>query len=202
MPAALFKRPGFPIIGAVPTVADVSALLDAFDPGRDARATRSVARMRDLLRRSPAPFDRTSYEPGHVTASGVVLSPDRTSVLLVYHRRLRRWLQPGGHIEPDDATVVAAASREVLEETGIEVAGGKIAAVVGVHVHPIPAARAEPPHWHHDVALAFRAPDTRLRPTNEVRDAVWCDVEDLDRYAVDRALRHSVVRALHNGRRS
>ena len=162
MPAALFKRPGFPIIGAVMTVADVSALLDAFDPGRDARATRSVARMRDLLYRSSAPFDRTSYEPGHVTASGVVLSPDRASVLLVYHRRLRRWLQPGGHIEPDDATVVAAASREVLEETGIEVAGGKIAVVVGVHVHPIPAARGEPPHWHHDVALAFRARDTRL----------------------------------------
>lgn len=180
----------------MPTVAEVRALLDAFAPGSDERAVRSLALVRDLLHRVPDPFARTAYEPGHLTASGVVLSPDRARVLLVYHRRLRRWLQPGGHIEADDASVPAAARREVLEETGIEAFPETGAAVVGVDVHEIPAAKGEPTHWHHDMALAFQARDVELTPAEEIRDAVWCPVGELDRYGVDEALRASVQRAL------
>jgi len=196
LPAALFKRPGFPIITAVLTVADVATLLDAFDPRGDARAALSVARVRALLAQSPDPFARTTYAPGHLTASGVVLSPDRGSVLLVYHRRLARWLQPGGHIEPEDESVTEAARREVLEETGVKLDRDRAALVVGVDVHAIPAARGEPPHWHHDLAVTFVARKKKLRPTEEVREAVWCALDDLDRYAVDGALRRSVKRAL------
>jgi 8-oxo-dGTP pyrophosphatase MutT (NUDIX family) len=192
----LFKRTAVPIIAPVLTVAHVAGLLRDFDPRGDARAAASLARVQDLLARSPAPFARTTYQPGHVTASGVVLSPDRASVLLVYHRRLQRWLQPGGHIEPEDGTVAEAACREVREETGIRVLDYRAAPVVGVDVHPIPAARGEPPHWHHDVALGFVARKTRLRPTEEVREAVWCAVDGLDRYAVGAGLRRSVERAL------
>ena len=193
---ALFKRRGGPYHSAVPTVRDVFGLIDAFAPGEDSRAGRSVTLVRDLLARSPAPFFRSSYELGHLTASGVVLSPDRSSVLLVYHRRLARWLQPGGHIERDDATIEAAARREVLEETGVTPLEGTGAVVVGVDVHEIPAARGEPPHWHHDIALAFGATMQPPRPTEEVRDAVWCAVTELDRYGVDTALRLSVARAV------
>jgi 8-oxo-dGTP pyrophosphatase MutT (NUDIX family) len=183
----------------VPTVAEVRALLDAFTPGSNGRAARSLARVRELLDRVADPFARTMYEPGHLTASGVVLSPDRGAVLLVYHRRLRRWLQPGGHIEAADPTVAAAARREVLEETGIDTVPDTDPVLVGVDVHEIPAARGEPSHWHHDLAVAFHASDTRLNPAEEIRDAVWCAVGELDRYEVDDALRASVKRALHLG---
>ena len=100
-------------------VADLHAIVDAFDPAGNPRATWSRARLLSLLREHPRPLERTSYDPGHVTASGLVLSPDGSSVLLVLHRRLGRWLQPGGHLEPGDPDIAAAARREVREETGL-----------------------------------------------------------------------------------
>lgn len=58
-------------------------------------------------------------QPGHLTASALVISADGQQVLLVAHRRIRRWVQPGGHLEPTDPTVAAAALREATEETGL-----------------------------------------------------------------------------------
>src|SRR6476659_4087444 len=65
------------------------------------------------------PFSRAAFTPGPFTASAFVLSPDRRRLLVVFHRKLGRWLQPGGHIEPSDASIVDAARREVEEETGV-----------------------------------------------------------------------------------
>jgi 8-oxo-dGTP pyrophosphatase MutT (NUDIX family) len=65
------------------------------------------------------PFARTTL-PAHVTASAVVLDQRGGAVLLHLHRRLDRWLQPGGHIEPGEAPE-RAAIRETVEETGVAV---------------------------------------------------------------------------------
>lgn len=79
----------------------------------------AVAHLRRLLRAADDPFLRTTL-PAHVTASAVVLDPNTGRVLLHLHRRLGRWLQPGGHVEagerPEDAAV-----RETIEETGLSV---------------------------------------------------------------------------------
>ncbi len=56
---------------------------------------------------------------GHITASAIVVSSDRTSVLLTLHPKIGRWLQMGGHCEPDDLTLQSAALREATEESGI-----------------------------------------------------------------------------------
>jgi len=64
--------------------------------------------------------------PQHLTASTFVLSPDLRRVLLCYHRKGRFWVQLGGHIEPGDTSVAAAAAREAHEEsgmTGLELTG-------------------------------------------------------------------------------
>ncbi|MER8060125.1 NUDIX domain-containing protein [Streptomyces sp. SID8366] len=91
---------------------------------------------------------------GHVTASALVIDPERGRVLLTLHRKLRMWLQMGGHCEPGDATVAAAALREATEESGMAgltlLPGGP----VRLDRHPIPA----PCHWHYDVQYAALAP--------------------------------------------
>jgi 8-oxo-dGTP pyrophosphatase MutT (NUDIX family) len=131
--------------------------------------------MMGLLDSSGDPFSREHYGPGHFTASGFVLSPDGGSVLLVLHRKLNRWLQPGGHIDPADADLFAAACREVAEETGLNhlPAEGDDGGVFDVDIHPIPARKTEPAHEHFDVRFLLRASATDITRNDETHDAEW-----------------------------
>ncbi|MCX4577376.1 NUDIX hydrolase [Streptomyces sp. NBC_01571] len=95
-----------------------------------------------------------SCSAGHVTASALVVDPEGGRVLLTLHRKLRMWLQMGGHCEPGDPTLASAARREAAEESGIEgltlLPGGPVT----LDRHPIPA----PCNWHLDVQYAALAP--------------------------------------------
>ncbi|WP_406092782.1 NUDIX hydrolase [Streptomyces sp. NBC_01013] len=107
---------------------------------------------------------------GHLTASALVVDPERGKVLLTLHRKLRMWLQMGGHCEPGDATLAAAALREATEESGIAglvlLAGGPVV----LDRHPIPA----PCHWHLDVQYAALAPSgVAERISEESLDLRW-----------------------------
>jgi 8-oxo-dGTP pyrophosphatase MutT (NUDIX family) len=57
--------------------------------------------------------------PDHLTASTLVLSADSAAVLLTLHAKAHRWFQFGGHVEPGDETLAAAALREATEESGV-----------------------------------------------------------------------------------
>jgi 8-oxo-dGTP pyrophosphatase MutT (NUDIX family) len=147
-----------------------------------------------LLRTAVRPLDRRTFTTGHVTTSGLVLSPDRERILLVFHPRLRRWLQPGGHLEPGDPDIVSAARREVWEETGVMLDHAAPPVLVGIDVHHIPANPAEPRHQHHDLVFGFVARDEGAEPV-EARRAAWCPCDRLDDFAVDPPLRHAARRA-------
>ena len=54
----------------------------------------------------------------HATSTAYVVAGDRT--LLLWHAKLRMWLAPGGHSEPNEDPVQAAL-REAREESGLEV---------------------------------------------------------------------------------
>lgn len=88
------------------------------------------------LRAHPDGTSRTCA-PAHVTASAAILDPVAGRILLVMHRKVGRWLQPGGHCEADDATLAAAALREATEESGI--AGLRVLpGILQVDRHPAP----------------------------------------------------------------
>lgn len=162
----------------------------------DARLAADRAAVLHLLRTSGAPFDRTQYEPGHVTASAVVVSPGLSRVLLVFHERLGRWLQPGGHVEPGDGHARAAAAREVEEETGVSLQGVLGAPLVGIDVHSIPPARGEPGHLHHDLCFLFVAASETVA-SGEGLACRWADDAALGRDLADASLLASVGRARH-----
>lgn len=95
-------------------------------------------------------------EPGHVTASAVLLDARADRVLLTLHTRVGRWLQVGGHCEPEDTTLAGAALREATEESGMP---GLLIDPVPIHldVHPITCSLGKPTR-HFDVRFVVRAP--------------------------------------------
>ena len=55
----------------------------------------------------------------HFTATAFVIDSQKR-VLLLWHRRLKRWMPPGGHVNEDE-TPEDAAKRECKEETNLDV---------------------------------------------------------------------------------
>ena len=119
-----------------------------------------------------------SCAPGHLTASAVVLDASGERVLLTLHPRVGRWLQLGGHCEPEDPTLRAAALREATEESGIP--GLTIDdEPIHVDVHPITCSLGVPTR-HFDVRYLVRAPEgaTEVR-SDESLDLRWWPINAL-----------------------
>jgi 8-oxo-dGTP pyrophosphatase MutT (NUDIX family) len=175
----------------------VQSLVAGWQEASDGEAWKSRELMLHLLRETPYPFARNQFSPGHVTATACVLHPAEAAVLLVHHRRLDRWLLPGGHVEVEiDTTIAASARREAVEETGVLLDAGTAPVLVGLDVHGIPARKKEPFHLHHDLIFRFRAVSAVVEGSDEVRATLWCPVDRFDNYAVPEPIRRAVQRSL------
>jgi 8-oxo-dGTP pyrophosphatase MutT (NUDIX family) len=116
--------------------------------------------------------------PAHLTASAVILDPVQRGILLVLHRKVGRWLQPGGHCEVEDATLGAAALREGSEESGV--AGlALMPGILHVDRHPAPC-NPGVVEEHFDVRYLVLAPPGSVAVTSaESLDARWFGWDDL-----------------------
>lgn len=170
------------------TRAHVREQLAAMRPTSDAQASHRNA-MQALLDSPGNPFSRCHFEPGHFTASALVLAPQGDAMVVIHHRKLDLWLQPGGHIEAVDTSLLAAARREVHEETGLTRVTPLAECPVDLDVHTIPARPGEPAHQHFDVRYAFRAAARGLAPSAEVKAARWVGLAELAQNAADASVR-------------
>jgi 8-oxo-dGTP pyrophosphatase MutT (NUDIX family) len=179
----------------VDPVPNRKCLLDMLAAHRthDADERDHLARMLALLEVSDDPFTRAQFVPGHFTASAFVVAPSNDALLLIQHPKLGRWLQPGGHVEPCDTDLLAAARREVYEEVGLRDLPTAVDGVFDLDVHHIPPLGREPAHEHFDVRFAFLAPDRDLRvgEDTEAKVARWFSLPELEAGASDA----SVLRA-------
>jgi len=127
-----------------------------------------------------------SARPGHLTGSAFVVDATATQALLLFHTKLQRWLQPGGHAD-GDTNLAAVALREATEESGID----------GLRVWPDPidldihrvAPPREDPHLHLDLRYLVVAPPGAEPVGNEESQALrWVAEADLSTYDVDAGL--------------
>jgi 8-oxo-dGTP pyrophosphatase MutT (NUDIX family) len=145
-----------------------------------------------------ASFGRDHFDPGHFTASAFVVAPDRQRILLILHGKFGIWLQPGGHVDPSDADIVAAARREVIEETGLR--EGTIGlselfdGLLDVDIHDIPPnpSKGEPAHQHLDVRFCFQAMTDRIVAGSDAKDARWVRLGEADLLETDESVRRAL----------
>jgi 8-oxo-dGTP pyrophosphatase MutT (NUDIX family) len=178
------------------TPAGVHSLVNSFEECDDGQALKSQELILLLLENTFAPFSRSQFMPGHITCTGLVLAPDGEKLLLVHHRRLDRWLLPGGHVELDDPEIWDAARRETIEETGAELLPDAAPRLAGMDVHGIPTKRGEPYHLHHDLIFAFRAAGEDIRVSPESRAVLWCKPAEFDRFQFPESIRRAYRRIL------
>ncbi len=116
--------------------------------------------------------------PGHLTGSALVLDHTGTRALLTLHPRFGRWMQLGGHCEPEDETIVAAALREATEESGID--GLAIAPEpAALHVHPVTCSLGVPTR-HLDVQFVVHAPEgAQIVRSDESLELRWWPLDEL-----------------------
>jgi len=175
----------------------LASILARHRPGDEAEAA-DLRQILDFVARYPRPFDRAILE-GHLTGSALTVAESGARVLLLHHRKLQRWLQPGGHADPDETAGEQVALREAFEETGI--AGLALhphaPRPLDVDVHAIPARPGEPAHLHLDLRYLVLAPDEAMltRADAEAIALRWFAWEELGELDLDAGLRRALAKA-------
>jgi 8-oxo-dGTP pyrophosphatase MutT (NUDIX family) len=138
----------------------------ALKPPVDLRELRSRTALLIELDRLPRPFERLA-SPIHVTGSAIVVG--RRGVVLHLHKRIGKWLQPGGHLEVGEAPWQAAL-REAREETGLRLCHAPPGVrMIHVDVHDAPHS-----HVHLDLRYLILADDDEPRPApGESQQCRW-----------------------------
>lgn len=135
-------------------------------------------RMLSLLQEEKDCFHRHLLH-GHFTGSAFIISTDCEKVLLLHHRKLDKWLQPGGHADGDE-NIARVAEREAWEETGLKNIRLLQAGIFDLDIHFIPARKSEPEHLHYDIRFLFVADDTEpLLLNSESKALAWLPLDEV-----------------------
>lgn len=133
-------------------------------------------------------YSRKNFD-GHITTSAFIIDIAAREMLLLRHKSLSRWLQPGGHTE-GDISLQASALREAVEETGIPEDQLTLRSVhpnqdipfdIDSHYIPVNPRKDEDGHYHHDIRYVFEYTGNRSNSfnTEEATGMQWVAFDSL-----------------------
>jgi 8-oxo-dGTP pyrophosphatase MutT (NUDIX family) len=167
-------------------MADLRILLEDYRRRHPAEGS-VVDGFEEFLRTHAIAFAR-SCRSGHFTGSAWIVDAAGERVLLTHHRKLDRWLQPGGHAD-GETDLAAVALREAVEETGLSDLVLADPAIFDLDRHPIPARGREPAHHHYDVRFLVRcAGNDRYTVSDESHDLAWVPITGIRRFSHEESI--------------
>ncbi len=127
---------------------------------------------------------------GHITASAILLDSTLSKILLVYHKNLSKFIQPGGHVNETDTTLQQTAIRELSEETGFtnilpisyDSSNPDIPIDIDIHIIPENQKKQEPQHQHFDFRYVFILLEDHQKNISEekIGSIVWKPIKELE----------------------
>ena len=146
-------------------------------------------RMMEFIKTDPRCFENDNPN-GHITASAWIFDPETQYVGLVFHKKLNKWLMPGGHSDGDPDTA-AQALREAQEEFGGEglVLSSEYIFDIDIHQLPEDLKRNVPPHLHYDVRfLIYGSSSIAPHLSDESQDVQWVALQDVPQYTTETSM--------------
>jgi len=121
-------------------------------------------------------FQRQNLD-AHFTASALIISPTTQEILLLHHKKLDKWLQPGGHAD-GELDLEKVARKEASEETGHDDLQLLSEGIFDIDIHSIPEKKGIPEHEHYDVRFAYFCHNKeKTRINSESNDFQWVKIE-------------------------
>ncbi len=140
----------------------------------------ALTQIKDFVAGDEHCFERDN-ERGHITASALLLHPQGDRCLVLFHRKLQRWLQPGGHVESSDSySTLQAAIREAEEESGLRGIRPVSSDIFDLDVHAIPARPEIGAHHHFDIRYLLIAPHEQGYISDESEAIAWMSLNDIE----------------------
>ena len=152
--------------------------LEKYHPS-DKEEVRARTLMLDFLNSRTDCFER-SCEIGHFTGSCWLENYDGTKFLLTLHRKIKIWLQVGGHAD-GDPDILRVALKEAHEESGLQHIEPVSSEIFDISVHLVPEYKGIPAHYHYDVRFIARASNfnEKIKISDESDDLKWFSVPPL-----------------------
>jgi 8-oxo-dGTP pyrophosphatase MutT (NUDIX family) len=119
----------------------------------------------------------------HITGSAWITDFDREHIVLLHHKKLNKWLQPGGHAD-GNKDIEHVARKEAMEETGLINLQLAHPTLFDIDIHTIPAKNNVPEHDHYDIRYWFLADFNQTPITNhESNEVKWVDLSEAKKLA-------------------
>ena len=151
-----------------------------------------IPRFKSLLTNFSNCYSR-SLVTGHMTGSAWIVDESGSLTLLVHHKKLNKWLQPGGHAD-DEENITTVSMKEAQEETGLKSLQLLESKIFDLDIHLIPSHNGVKAHFHHDIRFLIMADkNEEYVVSNESNELAWIPLNRISEYVGNNHSIHRMV---------